>query len=177
MVKFGIISDTHIDKLREKEIQSVLQELETIFIDVDRIIHAGDIGSKRVLQTLQNIAPVTYVLGENDIGFESETFLTITTQEFSKPIGVIHRLPEDLNLFCEKNKLIDGILIFGHTHKPLIKGTEYNVLLLNPGSPTMPEAPNHIKGFEKPLARPSVMKLSIENGIVTTFIINLKYEL
>jgi hypothetical protein len=177
MVKFGIISDTHTDKLREKEIISVLKELEMIFGDIDRIIHAGDIGSKRILRTLQTIAPVTYVLGENDIGFDSEAFLTIATEEFSKQIGVIHKLPEDLKLFCERNKLIDGILIFGHTHKPLIKGTEYNVLLLNPGSPTMPEAPKHIKGFEKPTARPSVMKLSIENGIVTTYIINLKYEL
>lgn len=72
--------------------------------------------------------------------------------------------------------MIGGILVFGHTHKPLIKGTVFNTLLLNPGSPTKPKAPDQIKGFDNPIARPSVMILNIERGIVSSFIINLKFH-
>jgi len=177
MVKFGIISDTHIDKLREKEIQSVLGELKSIFHDVDLIIHAGDMGSEKILKTLKNIGPVKYIGGECDEDVGLESFIIVPTKDFSKKIGIIHKLPENLEQFCKEKDLIGGILIYGHTHIPMIEGTDFNVLLLNPGSPTMPEAPAQKRGFDQPVARPSVMKLTLENGIVTTFIINLKYEL
>jgi predicted phosphodiesterase len=66
-------------------------------------------------------------------------------------------------------------LIFGHSHHPIIKETKPNILLLNPGSPTEPKAPPQKKGFKTPVARPSVMILSIdEKNLVSTYLINLK---
>lgn len=177
MAKFGIISDTHIENLTDRKINSVLKELVSIFSDVDLIIHAGDICSEEILETLKNIAPIKYVAGEWDSDSNIERFLLISIEDFSKPIGVIHIPPEDLEEFCQQKGLIGGILINGHTHIPLIKATKFNVLVLNPGSPTKPKVPKEIEGFDKPIARPSVMKLIIENEIVTSFIINLKCEL
>ncbi|MFW9782413.1 MAG: hypothetical protein ACFFFB_09045, partial [Candidatus Heimdallarchaeota archaeon] len=61
-----------------------------------------------------------------------------------------------------------------HTHQPLIKGTPYNTLLINPGSPTKPVAPPQKRGFDKPVARSSVITLNIDKDeILTTFLINL----
>jgi len=53
----GIISDTH-GLLRP--------EVYEAFHNVEKIIHAGDIGNENILQELENIAPVTAVRGNMD---------------------------------------------------------------------------------------------------------------
>lgn len=57
-MRIGIISDTH-GLLRPEVLDA--------FKSVDHILHAGDIGSERVLEELQAIAPVTAVRGNVDI--------------------------------------------------------------------------------------------------------------
>lgn len=172
MVSFGIISDTHItDNDNPEEMQDLLTKLRKIFSNVDKIIHAGNIISKEFLEELDNIAPVECVKGHLDYIEDLQSFIKLTVGKYN--IGVIHKLPIDLEMFFKKNGL--QILIFGHTHQPLIKGTKYNTLLINPGSPTYPKAPQPKKGFEKPIPRPSVITLNIdENDILSTYIINLK---
>ena len=56
-VKIGIISDTH-DLLRP-EVVEALQGCECI-------LHCGDISSQRILDQLEQIAPVKVVRGNND---------------------------------------------------------------------------------------------------------------
>ena len=56
-MRLGIISDTH-GLLRP--------EVFEIFSEVDRIIHAGDIGPPELLTELEAIAPVTAVYGNTD---------------------------------------------------------------------------------------------------------------
>lgn len=171
-MKFGIISDTHItiDDDIDK-VNSLLSQLKEIFNDVDEIIHAGDICEIFFLENLEKIAPVRYVSGENDKINDAKNFIKFSVGRYN--IGVIHKLPQDLEGFCKGNKI--HILIHGHTHQPIIKGTNYNTLLLNSGSPTQPKAPPKKKGFKTPIARSSVITLNIdENNIISTFIINLK---
>jgi putative phosphoesterase len=55
----GVISDTH--GLLRPEAVAALQ-------GVDLILHAGDVGSAEVLETLKDIAPVVAVRGNNDRG-------------------------------------------------------------------------------------------------------------
>ncbi|MBY9008104.1 MAG: YfcE family phosphodiesterase [Candidatus Lokiarchaeota archaeon] len=174
MVKIGLISDTHIKDPDDKNIKKLLKELNDIFKDVDKIIHAGDINHLIFLKELEKIAPTVYVTGEDDEIESLKNYKEIIIEQYN--IGVIHQLPENLEEFCNIKKLIGGILVFGHTHKPLIKGTPYNTLLLNPGSPTYPKTPDKIKGFENPIARPSVMILKIDKGIVSSFIINPRFH-
>ena len=56
-MKIGVISDTHgyFDP-----------RLPALFAGVDHILHAGDIGRYDIISELENIAPVTAVLGNND---------------------------------------------------------------------------------------------------------------
>ena len=58
-IRIGLISDTH-GLLRPEAIRALQ--------GVDRIIHAGDIGSPQILEQLGRIAPVVAVHGNNDQG-------------------------------------------------------------------------------------------------------------
>ncbi|MBD3197041.1 MAG: YfcE family phosphodiesterase [Candidatus Lokiarchaeota archaeon] len=176
MVNLGILADLHIDKIsNKKKIEDLIEELKVIFNEIDEILYVGDIGDLNFLKDLERIAPIIAIRGEADLGDESERFTVITRDNY--PIGMIHVLPNNLEAFCEDNGLRGGILVYGHTHQPLIKGTQFNILLLNPGSPTFPKAPEKIRGFDVPKARPSVMKLKIENEIITAYIVNLRLKI
>ena len=171
-MKLGIISDTHITHNDNKEkVSFLINQLKSIFKDVDEIIHAGDVCEEFFLKEIKGIAKTRCVRGNLDNIKNLKDFIKFYIGRYN--IGVIHILPDDLEDFVKKHNL--QILIFGHTHQPLIKGTNFNVLLLNPGSPTKPNAPVERPGFLKPLARPSVITLNIdEDDILSTFIINLK---
>ncbi len=170
MVKYGIISDTHITTDYDaKKLKTLIEQLKIAFKGVDEIIHAGDICDDSFLKELNKIAPTKCVAGETDTHFLQEKFLKFSLGNYN--IGVIHDKPENLEAFYKQHNL--HILIYGHSHQPTIVNTQFRTLLLNPGSPTFPKAPPKVKGFKDPIARPSVITLSIENDIVTTFIVNL----
>lgn len=172
MVKYGIISDTHITSNTDsKSLDLLFSQLMHIFRNVDQIIHAGDICLKSFLIKLNEIAPTSVVAGECDLIKDLPEFLDLSAGRYK--IGVIHEKPPNLKTFFQEKKI--HILIFGHTHQPLIEGTPYNTLLINPGSPTNPKTPPEKRGFNKPIARPSVITMSIdENDILSTYLINLK---
>ncbi|MHA2007949.1 MAG: metallophosphoesterase family protein [Promethearchaeota archaeon] len=171
-MKFGIISDTHINSnSNNQQVSSLISQLKKIFKDVDKIIHAGDVSEYFFLEELKKIAPVSCVKGNVDKLENLEEFIILNASRYN--IGVIHVLPDNLEECMKRHNL--HILIFGHTHIPLIKGTSFDTLLLNPGSPTKPKKPPQKPGFLKPVARPSVITLNIdENDILSTFIISVK---
>ncbi len=171
-MKLGIISDTHITSNSKKgQVVSLINQLKNVFKDADKIIHAGDVCERFFLNELEDIAPITCVRGNADEIEDLENFTKFSASRYN--IGVIHILPDDLEEFMKKYEL--HIIIFGHTHIPLIKGTKFNTLLVNPGSPTVPKSPPQKPLFLKPVARPSVITLKIdENDVMSTFIITLK---
>jgi len=172
MVKYGIISDTHFtSETNSESLDLIFNQIKRIFHDVDAIIHAGDISNKKFLDKIDSIAPTKAIRGESDNIKDLPQYLELIAGKYR--IGVIHTRPSDLEAFFREKNL--HILIFGHTHQPLIEGTSYNTLLINPGSPTLPKAPPEKRGFNKPIARPSVITINIdENNILSTYIINLK---
>jgi len=55
MVKFGIISDTHITSEDDQEkVKALLDQIKDVFKDVDEIIHAGDVCEDFFLEELNN---------------------------------------------------------------------------------------------------------------------------
>lgn len=171
-MKLGIISDTHITSHTEKDqIAPLISQLKNVFKDADKIIHAGDVCEQFFLKELEKISPVFCVKGNVDEIENLDQFIKFSASRYN--IGVIHILPENLEEFMKEHDL--HIIIFGHTHIPLIQGTKFNTLLLNPGSPMKPNVPPQKPGFLKPVARPTVITLKIdENDIMSTFIITLK---
>lgn len=120
--RLGVISDTH--GLLRTETVELLQE-------VDFIIHAGDIGSFELLDTLKTIAPVAAVRGNTDGGHLG---LILPETESIRIGDVLIFVLHDLNRLLF-NPADEGVhlVISGHTHQPLIQSVQ-GVTYLNPGS-------------------------------------------
>jgi putative phosphoesterase len=122
MKTVGIISDTH-GLLREEAVQA----LE----GVDLIIHAGDIGSRDVVDELEKVSPVIAVRGNCDRGKWADKYPEAETVKIgNKTILVLH----DLNkLDIEPEKAGFDIVISGHSHKAK-QEEKGGILYINPGS-------------------------------------------
>ena len=118
----GIISDTH--GLVRPQALEVLE-------GSDLIIHAGDIGGPKVLETLRSIAPVFAVRGNNDWDSWAEKIpITEIVDIGAKSFYVLHEL--DL-LDLDPAVAEFSAVIYGHSHKPQAESRK-GVLYLNPGS-------------------------------------------
>jgi putative phosphoesterase len=148
-VRLGVIADTH-GLLRP--------EVFEVFRSVDHILHAGDLGPLDLLVELEAIAPVTAVFGNTDSSevrarlpkvaqIELDGFRIVVTHgdQFGSPT------PEKLQAAYPDAE----ILIFGHTHRPLLTLVDVVVTAMNPGG----AGP---KRFDLP---PSVGILELEPGI------------
>lgn len=148
-MRLGIISDTH-GRLRP--------EVFDVFSEVDHILHAGDVGPADLLIRLEALASVTAVFGNTD-GFdvrgrlprvaeiELDGFLVTVTHgdQFGSPNSqILHREFPTAE-----------IIVYGHTHKPLLELVDKTVTVMNPGS----------AGAARFGARPSVGIMELEAGI------------
>lgn len=148
-MRLGVISDTH-GLLRP--------EVFEVFREVDHILHAGDIGPLDLLTELEALAPVTAVYGNTD-GFDVRARLPqvqrLRLDGFD--IVVTHGdqlgspTPEKLNAAFPDAEII----VYGHTHKPLLTTVDLVVTVMNPGGA------GH-KRFNLP---PSVGIMELEPGI------------
>jgi putative phosphoesterase len=120
--RIGVISDTH-GLLRPQ----ALAALE----GVELIIHAGDIGDRRILRRLERLAPVYAVRGNIDRGdWAADLPLTRVVEVGGVHLYVLHEL------FClDLDPAAAGLaaVIFGHSHSPHLE-RKNGVLYLNPGS-------------------------------------------
>ena len=118
----GVISDTH-GLMRPEAIKA----LE----GVEMIIHAGDIGTPQVLETLQAIAPVIAVRGNNDKG---DWVHTLSETEVVQVGGVsLYVLHDVKTLDLDPGAAGFHAVISGHSHQPAM-ATRQGILYLNPGS-------------------------------------------
>ena len=123
-MKIGVISDTH-DYLDPK--------VPALFAGVDHILHGGDVGLPWLILQLENIAPVTVVLGNTDAGLsykETEAVELGGRKFLIHHIVDIHAMAPPL-----KRRIIrenPAVVVFGHTHKPFAEMVE-KTLYFNPG--------------------------------------------
>jgi len=132
----GIISDTHI----KKNTTSFINMLKNYFDEVNMIIHAGDYINDDVVKILNDNFKFIGVWGNAD---NTAVKNLLNEKEIinieSYRIGIFHghgKVSTTLDRASEKfkNDNVD-IVIFGHSHQPLIK-TKNGILMLNPGSLT-----------------------------------------
>ena len=117
----AVISDTH-GLLRPE----VLDKIR----DVDLIIHAGDVGNEKTLETLQSLGKVAIVRGNVDRGAWADHLpMTEIVAVEHGTFYIVHDI-DDLDIVPDASG-IDGV-IFGHSHKPLLDDRN-GVLYLNPG--------------------------------------------
>ena len=139
MAKIGVLSDTHIPLNAPRVPDSVLRGLE----GVDMILHAGDLVSLSVLDTLRQIADTRAVCGNMDPPeVRSELPATLMVAVADRRIGLIHGSGAPFGLadraqaeFLRREGATPDVLVFGHSHEP-IEDVHGNLLRFNPGSPT-----------------------------------------
>ena len=118
----GVISDTH-GLLRPEAIEALRGS--------DLILHAGDVGDPKIIDTLAKIAPVTAIRGNIDTDPWARTLPeTEVVEAGSISIYMLHNLGQ-LDLKPEAAGF--GAVMHGHSHKPSIE-KKNGVLYFNPGS-------------------------------------------
>ncbi len=125
MLRIGVISDTH---------NFLDPQIPRLFAGVEHILHAGDIGLPRILFQLEQIAPVTAVLGNtDDPGFH---YRLTELVELGNRKFLLHHIvhPQALDEALEKqiSRAEADVVVFGHTHKPFAAKVG-KVLFFNPG--------------------------------------------
>jgi len=126
-MRVGVISDTH-GLLRP--------EVFDVFREVDHILHGGDVGKWDVLADLRALAPVTAVYGNADgpdvraklpdvARLELEGFDIVVTHgdQLGRPT------PAKLHEAFPRAEII----VYGHTHRPLLELVDRTVTVMNPG--------------------------------------------
>lgn len=123
MIRVGVISDTH-GQLRPEAVAALEGS--------DLIVHAGDVGDGRILERLEEIAPVHAVRGNTDKGPLAASLPLTQVVEVGGDVRlyVLHILDE---LDLDPAAAGMAAVIYGHTHVPKIE-RRGGVLYLNPGS-------------------------------------------
>jgi putative phosphoesterase len=118
----GVISDTH-GLLRPEALAALA--------GVEHILHAGDVGDARILDTLGEIAPVTAIRGNVDRWGEcAELPATDAVELGGKLFYLVHSVADlDINPVVAEV----AVVVSGHSHKPSTEMRD-GVMYLNPGS-------------------------------------------
>jgi uncharacterized protein len=121
-ISIGVISDTH--GLLRPEAIAALQA-------ADRILHAGDLGDREILDRLAEIAPVTAIRGNID----SDVWARKLPQTEVVEVGgiSIYMLHDISKLDLKPDAAGFKVVIYGHSHVPR-QETKNGVLFFNPGS-------------------------------------------
>jgi uncharacterized protein len=148
-MRLGVISDTH-GLLRP--------EVFDAFEGVEHILHAGDVGTPGILSDLRALAPVTAVYGNTDGAELRRVLPQVAALELDGfDIVVTHGdqlgspTPEALHSAFPDAQII----VYGHTHRPLLTIVDVVVTVMNPGGAGA-------RRFNLP---PSVGILELEAGI------------
>jgi uncharacterized protein len=122
----GLIADTH-GQLRSGVARA--------FERVDLIVHAGDVGAVAVLVELARLAPVLAVSGNVDDRTDPRLPRQRTIQVGRLTLHVSHGdevgrpTPELLTA-----KYDADVIVYGHTHRALVRRTDGGRLVVNPGA-------------------------------------------
>ncbi|MHC1708012.1 MAG: metallophosphoesterase [Bacteroidales bacterium] len=131
MRKIGLLSDTH------GEIPDTLQEF---FKNCDEIWHAGDVGSRNVIQQLTALKPLRAVYGNIDgseIRGEYPEYQLFNIEEVKVLLVHIGGYPGryDRKILPIIQKERPQLFICGHSHiLKVIFDKKYNLLHINPGA-------------------------------------------
>ena len=118
----GLISDTH-GLLRPAAIEALR--------GVEHILHAGDVGDASILESLRQVAPVTAIRGNIDVGGPCSHLPA--TEVVTLHGHTFYMLHDRQALDLDPAAAGFSAVISGHSHKPLIEWRQ-GVLYMNPGS-------------------------------------------
>jgi uncharacterized protein len=159
----GLIADTH---------GLVRPQVAEVFVGVDLIVHAGDVGGRAVIESLSRIARVEAVFGNvddpHDPGLSREQTIPLAAgitlhvthgHELGRPTA---------ERIAARYAGAGDVLVFGHTHQAVVirtRGRDGRAqVVVNPGA----------AGPRRFNVQPSVARLTVSRGDTEVEIIPLK---
>jgi len=150
--RIGLLADTHCDASRR-----LPSRVFEVFAGVDVILHLGDCGDARALEELQRIAPVIATRGGDDTPGDAHYAARRVVEAGGLTVGALFDLASIGVAIDDGRPALDaatigGILAgaFGRGHVDVVAfaathqswlGHCGGVLLVNPGSATLPAVP------------------------------------
>ncbi|MDQ2650637.1 MAG: metallophosphatase family protein [Actinomycetota bacterium] len=129
-----VLSDTHLTAATLDRMPTLVWELAE---RADVLLHAGDVTSGAVLDALSELAPVHAVLGNNDHDLRG-----ILPEVWEGTLdGVAVAMVHDSGPRAGRERRMArrfpaaAVVVFGHSHDPVVERNESGQLLVNPGSP------------------------------------------
>ena len=128
----GVVSDTHIPS----RARAIPPRLFEVFDGVSLILHAGDVSVRAVLEELGSVAPVHAVAGnleDAELGASLPAELLLELDGIA--VAMVHDSGPSEGRRERMRRRFPGcrVVVFGHSHKPVIDDND-GLLLLNPGS-------------------------------------------
>ena len=121
-LELGILSDTH-GLLRPEAVRELTE--------VDHILHAGDVGDSKILNSLRALAPLTAIRGNVDVSGPCAELPATEAVELGRCLFYLVHAIEDLDVVPSVAGI--SVVVYGHSHRPEIKERD-GVIYLNPGS-------------------------------------------
>ena len=139
-MRIGLISDTHIPEAGKE----IWPEIRSAFDGVDLILHGGDITVSRVLDELETIAPVLAAQGNHDDHLYADPRVELIhhLELEGHSLALLHRfgpVESDINdlIHVWLDDVRPMVIVCGDSHYTYLEWKE-DVLVINPGSPTLP---------------------------------------
>lgn len=157
MTRVLALADTHVRPGSSRRLpKDVYRELPR----ADVILHAGDVVTADLLQELGGFAPVHAVLGNNDhelVGILPEV---LELELDGVHLAMIHDSGAAKARAGRLHRRFPSadVVLFGHSHQPLLSPGIDGQLLCNPGSPT----------WRRTAATATVATLELHDGEVTS---------
>ena len=138
-MRLGLLSDTHVP-----EAPQLWPEIFHAFRDVDLILHAGDIVMAKVLDELEQVAPVLAAQGNHDphLGDDPRVQPLHVLELEGHTLALVHCFePLTAGMATLSRFFLGGlrpdVVVYGDSHMDRIDVLE-GTLCINPGSPTLP---------------------------------------
>jgi putative phosphoesterase len=149
MTRVGLIADTHDEKVDWPTLQPAVARA---FDGVGLVLLCGDLQTLRVLDQLEEIAPVRAVRGNTDPPAEPPRLVDgpLVAETGNVRIAVLRAEPE----LGDPSVSGAHVVVYGSTHEAVVKVVD-GAIFVNPGSPSL-AATRCVAVLEVGGARPAV---------------------
>jgi len=140
-MRIGLVADTHLPSVIRR-LDDLGPEPRAFFETVELILHAGDVTAPSVVDWCEQFAPTLVAEGNNDLFDHPGMRRAHVIEQDGWQIGLVHSLrPASRPIAAILEQELGGrqvdVLVSGDTHRETLELRD-GVLLVNPGSPTLP---------------------------------------
>ena len=136
MARIAVISDTHFPSRGRVLPDTCLSVIE----GADLLIHSGDLADGTTLEMLRGLGPplLAVVGNADDNGVRAELPATVEHEIEGLRLAIVHNGGPEVGRLARLAKRFPtaDLVIFGHSHVPLLARSESGFTILNPGSAT-----------------------------------------